>query len=214
MYVLPFRTFRTHWGVCLRCPLITSLQGILDHLDGIRYRDRLQHLPEDEGYAARIGIKNLFEVQEKLEQLVGGAEQMFLSDPESATPFSRTLTSYAMASGWTDLGNMWIARGDTTMAVNSLRRALHWKTDHLNALLHIAALLRAVGHADDACYVVQMIERKVPREAQSKDVRNLLSMYFSGDCRNLDMYVCGGGLAAGRLIGGGMGDWMGGGMGR
>jgi hypothetical protein len=93
---------------------------------------------------------------------------MFLSEPDSTTPFSRTLSSYAMASGWTDLGNMWIARGDTTMAVNSLRRALHWKGDHLNALLHIAALLRAVGHTGDACYVVRLIERKVGKEEEKK----------------------------------------------
>ena len=94
---------------------------------------------------------------------------MFLSEPDSTTPFSRTLSSYAMASGWTDLGNMWIARGDTTMAVNSLRRALHWKGDHLNALLHIAALLRAVGHTGDACYVVRLIERKVGKRGREEE---------------------------------------------
>ena len=96
---------------------------------------------------------------------------MFLSEPDSTTPFSRTLSSYAMASGWTDLGNMWIARGDTTMAVNSLRRALHWKGDHLNALLHIAALLRAVGHTGDACYVVRLIERKVGKRGREEERR-------------------------------------------
>ena len=42
---------------------IFNFNGILDHLRGIKHRDLLQQLPEDDGYAARIGIRDLFEVR-------------------------------------------------------------------------------------------------------------------------------------------------------
>jgi tetratricopeptide (TPR) repeat protein len=62
-------------------------------------------------------------------------------------------TRIALAGGWNDLANMWYARGEWELAIESFRRSLFWNPEQTATLINLASALVRLGFERDAAVV-------------------------------------------------------------
>ncbi|OQR82727.1 hypothetical protein ACHHYP_15598 [Achlya hypogyna] len=66
------------------------------------------------------------------------------------------------ATAWVDLGDLALARGDGTTAMNAYRRSIFWLHDFTAPYVKAAKVLTSLEHTDDSCNVVDLHPRDGP----------------------------------------------------
>ncbi|KAF0690355.1 Aste57867_18242 [Aphanomyces stellatus] len=157
----------------LYLPPLFDFKGRLDHLPGVAFRPYLTAVPRelqknaqaqtkdiDTTYASML--QDVVELELEIEKTVRADLEDDVPDPSLYTirHFAADQRR-AIAAAWDEFATLAVARGNATMGLNALRRALHWLPEHTPAYMHMASVLAAYNFLDDSCDCLAMLLKTV-----------------------------------------------------